>query len=81
MPESLASQCIWEDHIRNVTVLFSGYPHPSVSWTRADGRTISHEESAFKQYLEPYWENDRPDQWMANLEVRTVLLPMTGNRG
>lgn len=63
-------QCIWEAHIRNITVLFSGYPQPSLSWAEADGTQIRPSETAYKMYMEPYWENGRLDEWMGNLEVR-----------
>lgn len=70
MTERLNEQCIWQEHIRNITVLLSGYPMPSLSWSKGDGSTITAKDSAFKMYLEPYWENGRPDEWMGNLEVR-----------
>jgi len=72
-PPSLLTQCIWEEHPRNVTVLLSGFPQPSVSWARSDGKQISPDQTAFKQYFEPYWENGRRDEWMANLEVCGLL--------
>lgn len=70
MTPALKKQCIWEAHVRNITVLLSGYPQPSVTWSKGDGGVISPDETAFKEYLEPYWENGRADEWMANLEVR-----------
>lgn len=68
MTETLRTQCIWEDHPRNITALLSGYPQPSVAWSRGDGRAITPGE-AYKIYFEPYWENGRRDEWLANLEV------------
>lgn len=69
MKDLSTTQCIWEDNPRNITVLLSGYPQPSVSWARGDGRQVSPDESAYKLFFEPYWENGRADEWMANLQV------------
>lgn len=73
MTDKLSTQCIWEDFKKNITALLSGYPQPSVAWARGDGKQISNDQDAFKMFLEPYWENGRPDEWMANLQVRYLL--------
>ncbi|XP_067940027.1 fasciclin-2-like [Watersipora subatra] len=73
MTPEMFTQCIWEDHPRNITALISGFPQPSVSWNRGDGRQILPDESAFQIFLEPYWENGRRDEWMANLQINWLV--------